>query len=147
MKTTLGQRLQAAIDRAGIHAAALASAAGTTEATISNWLRDNVQIEHVKAVQLFRIADAAKTDPRELLLGDSAQLPQWVAEDRSTYSSHPLKQDVLTIAVQLVTEALAEGRATLPPPKQAEAISLAYDLLEEGMPRAKVLRFVLAAVA
>jgi hypothetical protein len=35
----------------------------------------------------------------------------------------------------------------LPPHKQAEAALLAFDLLEEGLPQAKVLRFVRAAVA
>ncbi|KAG0905567.1 hypothetical protein G6F32_017153 [Rhizopus arrhizus] len=45
----------------------LARAAKSTTATISNWLNDHVSASHVKAAQLFRIADAAKLDARELL--------------------------------------------------------------------------------
>jgi len=42
----------------------LARAADSTTATISNWLNDHVSPAHVKAEQLFRIADAAKRDHR-----------------------------------------------------------------------------------
>ena len=49
----------------------LARAAKSTTATISNWLNDHVSASHVKAEQLFRIADAAKLDARELLYGVS----------------------------------------------------------------------------
>lgn len=140
---TLGSRLRSALKRTQKTPVALAKDAGTTEATISNWLNDNVQVDHVKAVQLFRIADAAGIDARELLLDDGRHL----AEPSAEYASHPVQQDALTIAIQLVTETLATGKRELPPPKQAEAIQLAYELLTEGLPRAKVLRFVHAAVA
>lgn len=140
---SLGSRLRSALKRNQKTPVALAKDAGTSEATISNWLNDNVQVDHVKAVQLFRIADAAGIDARELLLDDGRRL----AEPYAEYASHPVQQDALTIAIQLVTEALASGKRDLPPPKQAEAIQLAYELLTEGLPRAKVLRFVHAAVA
>lgn len=140
---TLGTRLRSALKRTQKTPVALAKDAGTTEATISNWLNDNVQVDHVKAVQLFRIADAAGIDARELLLDDGHR----VADPSSGYASHPVQHDALTIAIQLVTEALVSGKRELPPQKQAEAIQLAYELLTEGLPRAKVLRFVHAAVA
>lgn len=133
---------------AGLTPPKLASAAGTTPATIHNWLNDNVLTDHIKAIQLFRIADEVRLDPRTLLFGDEAVMPAWrVAQDASFYASHPVQSEHLTIALQLVTEELAKRDHVLPPNKQAEAAKLAYDLLEEGMPRAKVLRFVQAAVA
>lgn len=141
--STLGSRLRAAIDRKALAPAQVARDAGTTEATVSNWLLDKVNIEHVKAAQLFRIADAAGIDARELLLQDGRR----VAESAASYESHPVSAESLRIAIQLVTEALEKSSHALPPDRQAEAIQLAYDLLEEDLPRAKVLRFVLSAVA
>lgn len=141
--SSLGSRLRAAMQARQLTPAELARLAGATDATMSNWLNDNVRVDHVKAMQLFRIADAVGVGARHLLLGD----------DQETFSpeqapqSQPLQQQYLTMAIQLVAEALAKGGLTLPPAKQAEAIHLAYELLEEGMPGAKVLRFVRAAVA
>lgn len=142
-QSTLGSRLRAAMKRNKQTPVSLAREAGSTEATISNWLNDNVRVEHVKAIQLFKIADAARIDARELLLNDGLHL----ASAQDAQASHPVKQEELSMAIQLVTEVLQESEHELPPRKQAEAIQLAYDLLEEGLPRAKVLRFVLAAVA
>lgn len=143
---TLSDRVQAAMDAQQMTPADLARASDSTTATISNWRNGNVNPEHVKAAQLFKISDALKVDGRWLLLGGFG--PARVNESVPPYGeSHPVKSDVLRIAIQQVTEALGERNMTLPPAKQAEAIQLAYDLLEEGMPRAKVLRFVLAAVA
>jgi transcriptional regulator with XRE-family HTH domain len=64
MGDTLGQRLREAMDRQDMTPASLARAADTTEATVSGWLRDIVKPDHVKAVQLFKIADAAQMSPR-----------------------------------------------------------------------------------
>lgn len=123
--------------------ASLARLAGSTEATVSNWLNDNVRAEHVKALQLFKIATAAGVGARYLLLDDDISEP----EATGSAQSHPLQQQHLTMAIQLVSDALAAKGLTLPPSKQAEAIHLAYELLDEGLPGAKVLRFVRAAVA
>jgi len=142
--STLAQRLRAAMTKRGLTPVSLAAAAQTTDATISNWLNDNVRSDHVKAIQLFKIADATGVSARELLLGVSGG---HVAEPHAEYSSHPLQRDLLTLGIQLVSEVLAEADRTLPPEKQAEAVELAYDLLEEGLPRAKVLRFVRTAIA
>ena len=141
--STLGSRLRAAIKRKKTTAAQVARDAATTDASISNWLNDKVLIEHVKAAQLFRVADAAGIDARELLLNDGGR----VAESSPAYESHPVSGESLKLAIQLVTDVLAECDSELPPQRQAEAIALAYDLIEEGLPRAKVLRFVLSAVA
>jgi transcriptional regulator with XRE-family HTH domain len=143
---SLKSRVQKAMEELGMSPADLARAAESTTATVSNWRNGMVNPEHVKAAQLFKIADALRVDGRWLLLGDFG--PARVNESAAAYgASHPVKSDVLSIAIQQVREVLEERGKTMPPAKEAEAIQLAYDLLEEGMPRAKVLRFVLAAVA
>lgn len=142
--TTLGQRLRDAMSRRQLSPAKLAVVAQSTEATISNWLNDNVRADHVKAVQLFKIADAAGISPRDLLLGEAGSR---IAEPETPYPSHPVKSEHLTIALQLVSEVLEAADRALPPAKHAEAVQLAYDLLDEGLPQAKVLRFVRTAVA
>lgn len=60
-------------------------------------------------------------------------------------ASQPLRQESLTMALQLASEAL--GNKVLPPHKHAELVGLLYELLEEGLPEAKVLRFARAAAA
>ena len=146
---SLGKRLATAMLAADIGTAAdLARRAESTTATISNWLNDIVDPDHVKAVQLFKIADAVNTDPRALLLGTSA--PASVREGRAPYDaneSHPVKSEEWTLAFQLVAEALDDKGLTLPPAKRAEVTLLAYELLQDGLQQAKVLRFVQAAAA
>ena len=140
---TLGTRLQAAMKRAKLSAAELSRAANTTEATIHNWLNDNARVEHVKAKMLFSIARAVKADPYELLLGEPSKIA-YIGEARATYeaTSQDLKPEALTLAFQLVEEALA-GK-NLPPEKRAEMVQICYDLIAEGLPRAKVLRLARA---
>jgi transcriptional regulator with XRE-family HTH domain len=142
--TTLSQRLTSALKRAEISPVALAKKAGTSEATISNWLNDKVQVDHVKAVLVLRIANALKVRPEWLLL-DQGAMDGNVTE--AAGASHPVKPETLTISLQLVAEALDEKSLTLPPAKRAELTALVYDLVEEGMPQAKVLRFARAAAA
>ncbi|MDY0978956.1 helix-turn-helix domain-containing protein [Stenotrophomonas sp. CFBP8994] len=141
--TTLGQRLQSAMQAAQLRSADLARAADTTTATISNWLNDNVVADHVKAVQLFKIADAVQMDARELLLGERSS----AAGAALQMPSQPLTHDTFIVAFQLVAEALDERGLQLPPQKRAQVTLLAYELLQEDMPRAKVLRFVQASAA
>lgn len=89
---TLGQRLAIAMKKAGHpRPADLARAADSTTATISNWLNDHVSPAHVKAEQLFRIADAAKLDARELLYGVSGL---GVGERGNTYIPSQAHLDV-----------------------------------------------------
>lgn len=146
MGNSLETRVQQAMAAKGMKPADLARASNSTTATVSNWRNGNVVAEHVKAEQLFRIADALEVDGRWLLTGEYG--PLRVNESGASYAaSQVLQRDVLRIAIQLVRDVLTEGKKALPPAKEAEAIQLAYDLLEEGLPQAKVLRFVLAAVA
>lgn len=138
-------RIETALQKKGWNQADLVREAASTSATVSNWMNDMVKTDHVKALQLFRIADALGVDPRWLLLGEYT--PPRVAESQAPYQSQAVKSDVLRLSIQLVDEALSEQKRQLPPEKRAEAMQLAYDLLDEGLPQAKVLRFVLAAVA
>lgn len=142
---TLGKRLTAAM--AGMKPADLARAADSTTATISNWMNDNVLPEHVKAVQLFKIADAVNSDARELLMGGSATGRGSLNEERGVYASQPVQLDNWKMAFQLVAEALDDRGLTLPPDKRAEVTLLAHDLLVEGLQAAKVLHFVKRAAA
>lgn len=144
MTRTLGARLKAAIEREKLSPAEVARRAKTTEATIHNWLNDLVNPEHVKAFRLFNIADAVGLNARELLIGDAALR---VSEPGAVYESHSVKSEILTIAIQLVVEELDRRNLALPPTRKAAAIKLAYDLLDEGIPQAKVLRFVLPNAA
>ena len=154
--STLGQRLKAAMDACAKNAAAVAVDAGTTEGTISNWVNNSVSPDNVKAAMLFAIADAVKEDPRYLLHGTRDRRLSAVREPSTPYAgpapnfgyepSQPVQLDAWKIAFQLVAEALGND-LTLPPDKQAEVTLLTHDLLTEGMPRAKVLRFVRAAAA
>lgn len=131
------------MSNARVTAAALASKGDTTEATIHNWLKDKVQVEHVKAVMLLKICDALGVAPQWLLLGEGERLVAPPDQEKSQV----VTRERLILALQLTAEAL-EGRAlTLPPPKRAEVTFLACELLDEGLPEAKIIRFVRAAAA
>lgn len=146
--STLGSRLSAAMLASDIGTAAdLARRAESTTATISNWMNDMVDPDHVKAVQLFKIADAVHADPRALLLGTPST--NAVREHRTPVAaeSQPVKPEDWILAFQLVAEALDDKGLTLPPAKRAEVTLLAYELLQDGLQQAKVLRFVQAAAA
>lgn len=147
---TIGTRLAARMGERKMHAAEVARRAKTTEATVSNWIGDKISADHVKAAMLLNIADAVEMDPRELLLGERSWVGTHVNDPGVAYASHDLKPDILTMAFQLAADVQADlgkhGKA-LPPQKLAEIAKVAFELLEEGLPRAKVLRFVLATAA
>jgi transcriptional regulator with XRE-family HTH domain len=141
---SLSQRLFSALQAAALSPAALAERIGTTEATISNWLNDKVQMEHVKAAVLLRISGSLGVRPEWLLFGEGSRQSEVPSQSAASQS---VKHETLTLALQLAGEVLEEKGLSLPPNKRAEVISLIYDLLEEGMPEAKVLRFARAAAA
>nr|WP_256643872.1 helix-turn-helix domain-containing protein [Stenotrophomonas sp. 9(2022)] len=143
---TLGQRLAAAMKNAGHpRPADLARASDSTTATISNWLNDNVKADHVKAEQLFRIADAVKMDPRELLFGpvDGA-----VGERGTAYMYLPSEAylDVWETAYELVANILDRRGLDVGLRRQASLGLMANDLLREGISRSKVARVVATAL-
>jgi transcriptional regulator with XRE-family HTH domain len=135
---TLGQRLAAAMKKAGHpRPADLARAAKSTTATISNWLNDHVSPAHVKAEQLFRIADAAKLDARELLYGVSGR---GVGEPGNAYIPSQAHLDVWQDAYELVSHLVAENGLEIDHRRHAALDLLAFELLMDGFSRSKVIR-------
>ena len=115
----------------------LARAAKSTTATISNWLNDHVSASHVKAEQLFRIADAAKLDARELLYGVSGL---GVGEPGSDYIPSQAHLDVWQDAYELVSHLVAENGLEIDHRRHAALDLLAFELLMDGFSRSKVAR-------
>ena len=135
---TLGQRLAIAMKKAGHpRPADLARAADSTTATISNWLNDHVSPAHVKAEQLFRIADAAKLDARELLYGVSGL---GVGERGNTYIPSQAHLDVWQDAYELVSHLVEEKGLEIDHRRHAALDLLAFELLMDGFSRSKVAR-------
>jgi len=143
---TLGQRLAAAMKDAGHpRPADLARAADTTTATISNWLNDHVKPGHVKAEQLFRIADAVKLDPRELLLGPEGR---GVGEHGTAYMYMPSEAylDVWQTACEIVARLLEQRGLTVDYRRRAALELMTHDLLMEGLHRTQVARVVMTSL-
>ena len=135
---TLGQRLAAAMKKAGHpRPADLARAAKSTTATISNWLNDHVSASHVKAEQLFRIADAAKLDARELLYGVNGR---GVGEPGNAYIPSQAHLDVWQDAYELVSHLVAKNGLEIDHRRHAALDLLAFELLMDGFSRSKVAR-------
>ena len=135
---TLGQRLAIAMKKAGHpRPADLARAADSTTATISNWLNDHVSPAHVKAEQLFRIADAAKLDARELLYGVSGL---GVGERGNTYIPSQAHLDVWQDAYELVSHLVEEKGLEIDHRRHAALDLLGFELLMDGFSRSKVIR-------
>jgi transcriptional regulator with XRE-family HTH domain len=135
---TLGQRLAIAMKKAGHpRPADLARAADSTTATISNWLNDHVSPAHVKAEQLFRIADAAKLDARELLYGVSGG---GVGERGNAYMPSQAHLDVWQDAYELVSHLVEENGLEIDHRRHAALDLLAFELLMDGFSRSKVAR-------
>lgn len=84
-----------------------------------------------------------------LATGEGDMYARGVQEEPAQWASNEPAQAVrheeLTIALQLAAEAL--GEKELPPAKHAELVTLIYELLVEGLPEAKVLRFARAFAA
>lgn len=146
-RSPISARLAKALDAAGMSQADLARAIPTTTATVANWMNDKVSVEGARADMLFRMSSVLRIRPEWLLYGDEPQQAAVRVSEQSPEVSQPVKLDVLTMAVQLAVEVLDERGKTLPPAKRAEFISTLYDLIDEGMPEAKVLRFARAAAA
>lgn len=76
--------------------------------------------------------------------------PSWAtnedpAQTAPGSASQPVRHEILIIALQLAAETL--GEKELPVAKHAELVALIYELLDEGLPQAKVLRFARAFAA
>ena len=143
--STLSDRLREAMTDAKITPTELARRANTTVATVGNWLNERVQVEQVKGALLLQMCRALRIEPEWLLFGEGEKSAAARGIAPAIEPSHPVKQPVLTSALQLVGSTLTDSELPMTPEKQAELVMLVYDLLEEGVPEAKVLRFVRAA--
>jgi hypothetical protein len=90
----------------------------------------------VKAEQLFRIADAAKLDARELLYGVSGR---GVGEGNA-YIPSQAHLDVWQDAYELVSHLVAENGLEIDHRRHAALDLLAFELLMDGFSRSKVAR-------
>lgn len=82
-----------------------------------------------------------------LLSGDGAERLDAEPATSAASPSQTVSEETLTIALQLASETL-EGRGrTLPPEKRAQLVAAIYDMLEQGLPEAKVLHFARVAAA
>ncbi len=81
--------------------------------------------------------DERHTSPESAGVRDRAARTAW--DD----SARPVRHDVMKAALELSAEAI--GEKALSAAKHAELIALVYELLEEGLPKPKVLRFARAA--
>lgn len=111
------------------------------------WAKD--QSPHERDSQLIALGDPESPEVREAWVRRDQAIKDWsagmAAGMASQQASQPLRRDDLKMALQLAAEAL--GDRFLPPEKHAELVTLIYELLEEGLPEAKVLRFARAASA
>jgi hypothetical protein len=60
--------------------------------------------------------------------------------------SQPVKLDVLTLALTIVSTELTAKQLPLKPQKFAEVVAIAYEALDEGMPEARLIRIVRTAI-
>jgi hypothetical protein len=109
------------------------------------WAKD--QSPHERDTQLIALGDPESPEVREACRRRDQAIKDWSAGLAtglaSQQPSQPLRRNDLIMALQLASEAL--GDKELPPAKHAELVTLIYELLEEGLPEAKVLRFARAA--
>lgn len=70
-----------------------------------------------------------------------------VAENPAGYGSQLVSEEHLTLALSQVIEVLQDKELPMPPAKQAELVMAVAELHAEGVPEAKILRFVRAAIA
>lgn len=109
-----------------------ASKSGLSQAAVLSYLSGDTfpTLDRLAAIA------AAAGKPMTWFLS-SGEAPQAV-------SSQPLSGGELTMAIQLAAEALEERQGTLPPAKFAELVTIIFELLRDGLPEAKVLRFARA---
>lgn len=150
----LGRRLSAVIDVLGQRQKAAKIAERSTD-QLAKYARGAVEPPFLPLARLCAAAGVRmdwlaweKGPMLEPLPGvGSAQRPAKgakVAETAPQSGSQPVRYDVLTVSIQLAEEAL-DGRV-LPTEKRAELVGLIYEMLEEGLPNAKVLRFARTAI-
>lgn len=84
-----------------------------------------------------------RRDERHTSFPEGARIRDRAARTAWDDSARPVRHDVMKAALELSAEAI--GGKALSAAKHAELIALVYELLEEGLPKPKVLRFARAA--
>ena len=146
-KLTFPERAKAARKRVGLIPQAAADEIGCSRPTILRWEKD---ADSAGAEYLMKAAKVYKVRPQWLAMQSQDDGYPWEgdAEQAEAPASQPLTRKHLIIAAQLVAQAYAEKRQKLPPPHAfAEILTTCYEMLDEGLPEAKVLRFVRTLVA
>lgn len=126
-----GNRLSRLMERAGISPAALADAAGVSEAGVSKWVnKGQIARKHIPTIcaQLRCSADE--------LLGIRQTPPAKAAR---------LRDDLLVDAIEVIEAGLEQARVKLPAAKRARLVIAVYELAEERGQRvesATILRLI-----
>ncbi|HEY0503590.1 MAG TPA: hypothetical protein VGD42_08850 [Lysobacter sp.] len=122
----------------------MAAALGVAARTYANYERDERVLD---AVALTRIVEEG-WNANWVLTGEGPERLNDAAAPAGL-ASHPLRVDLLTLAVELIDSELERAKKVLAPDKRAAAYGLIYgELLEEGeYPSAKVVQLVIKAVA
>jgi hypothetical protein len=135
-------RISAAADAIGTRTKA-AAAMGVSSDSLQRYIRGE---NSPPFDAIVRLCSASRTR-LEWMAWDTGPMEQPTVGDAQELAaqsqSHPLRHEELTIAIQLVEEAL-EGK-TLETAKRAELVALVYEGLVDGMPEAIVLRWARAA--
>lgn len=123
-------------------AAEIARRCGFSEAVIRSWRDGASDPSRARCIALAR---GTGTSLLWIVDGEGprsrAEFSQFMAQ-QSRFQ--PVRYDVLKVALQLAEE-LTEGKV-LSTEDRAELVGLIYEMHEEGLPEAKILRFARAAV-
>lgn len=129
----------------GTRISATASALGTREVVAKMMGVSPAQLQrYIKGENMLPFDAAAR------LCFASGIAMEWLATGVSPATEAPvtpsqsMSQENLTLALQLVEEVALEHRLPMPPQRKAELTMAVAELLEDGVPEAKVLRFVRA---
>jgi phage repressor protein C with HTH and peptisase S24 domain len=136
----LGRRITSVLDLIGTRRISAAIARRSTD-MLNKYERGASEPPFVAMAALCKAAAVRM----EWLATGEGEMHDTAAKPASDSASQPVRHETLTMALQLAAEAL--GEKELPPAKHAELVALIYELLEEGLPEAKVLRFARAAAA
>lgn len=136
----IGRRISSVAETIGTRKSA-ADVARVSVDSLQRYIRDDNMPPFDVAARLCLAAGMRM----EWLATGLGEPSEQVAQVAPAQGSQALRREDLMMALQLASEAL--GNKVLPPDKHAELVTLLYELLEEGLPEAKVLRFARHAVS
>jgi hypothetical protein len=151
-RESFASRLSQALDDLGVLLPAQKKAWLKREFDISleaarKWLQGIALPEQARWESLARALDVRAEWLRDGV-GPKTAGSLTLGEERPVYGqpSQPVKLETLTSALTIVSAELRERQRSLPPAKFAEAVTIAYECIDDGMPEARVLRYVRAAI-